>query len=135
MKAALGPVDAEAKPVLVARRDLARPQGAARPIGVAQHDLDVVVELAPGPERGEIGGELSKIEAGHVVGEIVGVGADVAERPAGARALRIDAPFGLLVARRLRRAGQPVLRIFDLDEADLAEIAARTISRMRRTSG
>ena len=49
--------------------------------------------------------------------------ADVAERPAGPRALGIDPPLGLLVAGRLGRAGQPVLRIFDLDEADLAEFA------------
>ena len=50
--------------------------------------------------------------------------ADVAERPAGARALRIDAPLGLLVAALLGRPGQPVLRIFDLHQAELAEIAA-----------
>ena len=35
----------------------------------------------------------------------------------------IDAPFRLFVAGRLGRPGQPVLRIFDLDEADFAEIA------------
>ena len=59
-----------------------------------------------------------------MVGEIEGVGADVAERPARARALRIGAPLGLLVAARLGRPGQPVLRIFDLHEADDAEVAA-----------
>ena len=52
------------------------------------------------------------------------MGADVAERPARARALRIGAPLGLLVAGRLGRPGQPVLRIFDLHEPDHAEIAA-----------
>ena len=49
--------------------------------------------------------------------------ADVAERAARARALRIDAPFGLLVAGRLGRPGQPVLRILGLNETDLAEFA------------
>ena len=35
-----------------------------------------------------------------------------------------EPPFGLCVARRLGRARQPVLRIFDLDEPDFAEFAA-----------
>ncbi len=38
--------------VLVARRDLAGPDRAARAIGVAQHDLGVVVELARSIEEG-----------------------------------------------------------------------------------
>ncbi len=50
MEATLGPVDAQHEPVLVARRDLARPDRATRAIGVAQHDLGVVVEPAPGAE-------------------------------------------------------------------------------------
>ena len=61
--------------------------------------------------------------------------ADIAEGAAGARALRIDAPFGLLVAGRLGRSGQPVLRILGLNEANLAELARRTMSRLRRTKG
>ena len=84
MGPALGPVDPEPEPVLVARRDLARPEGAARAVRVAQHDLDVVVELAPDAERSEIGGEFRELEARHIVGKIEGVRADVAERPAGA---------------------------------------------------
>ena len=52
------------------------------------------------------------------------MGADVAERAARAGALRIDPPLGLLVAGGLGRPAQPVLRIFDLDEADLPEFAA-----------
>ena len=46
VEAALGPVDAQPQAVLVAGRDLARPQRAARAVGVAQQDLRVVVELA-----------------------------------------------------------------------------------------
>ena len=49
--------------------------------------------------------------------------ADVAERAAGAGALRIGAPLGLLLAGGLGRVGQPVLRVLDLHEADLAELA------------
>ena len=51
------------------------------------------------------------------------MGADVAERAAAPGARRIDAPLGLLVAGRLGRAAQPVLRIFDLRQPQFAELA------------
>ena len=109
---------------------------AARAIGVAQHDLRIVVQPAPGAERGEVGGELGEFETRHVVGKVIGVRADVAERAARARTFRIDAPFGLLVAGGLGRASQPVLRIFRLNEPDLAKLAsADHLARIRRTSG
>ena len=77
------------------------------------------------PAPNEVSSALSSlsVDAADIIGEVVGVGADVADRAAGARALGIDAPFRLLVAGLLGRLGQPVLRIFDLDQPDLAEIA------------
>ena len=86
--AALGPVDAQPQAVLVAGRDLARPQRAARAVGVAQQDLRVVVELAARRRTSEIGEQFGDLEPGDIVGEVEGVRADVAERAAGARALR-----------------------------------------------
>src|SRR3546814_21123802 len=58
-------------------------------------------------------------------GELKGVGSDVAEAAAEARARGIGAPFGLLVAVPVDRPAQPALRIFGLHQPDLAEIAAR----------
>ena len=80
--------------------------------------------VRPSPNEVRSAESSGELEPGHVVGEVIGVGADVAERPAGARALRIGAPLGLLVAALLGRPGQPVLRIFDLHQPKDAEIAA-----------
>lgn len=49
------------------------------------------------------------------------MGADVAETPASPGLLGVGPPGGLLMTRRLQLLGEPVLRILDLDEADLAE--------------
>ncbi|MGO8078268.1 hypothetical protein AB9F41_38855, partial [Rhizobium leguminosarum] len=51
--------------------------------------------------------------------------ADIAGRAADAGLCRISAPGGLLLAGLLDRLRQPVLRIFGLDDADVAEFAVR----------
>ena len=51
--------------------------------------------------------------------------ADVAGGAAGARLLRVGAPRRLLLAGAARSFGQPVLRIFGLHDADVAELALR----------
>ena len=53
------------------------------------------------------------------------MGADIPHRAARARACGIGAPFGLFDAFVLHRRGQPVLRVFRLNDADLAQIACR----------
>ena len=63
------------------------------------------------------------LEPGDVAGELVRMRADVADAAARARARRVGAPLGLLLAGGLERLGQPVLRVLDLDHADLAEQA------------
>src|SRR5262249_48926748 len=50
VKAALRAIDAHHEAVLVAGRDLARPDRATRAVGVAQHDLRIVVEPPPSAE-------------------------------------------------------------------------------------
>ena len=52
------------------------------------------------------------------------MGADVAEAAAGAGAGGIGAPLGLLLPGLLERAGEPVLGIVDLHDADRAELPA-----------
>jgi hypothetical protein len=78
LEAALRSIDSQHQAVLVAGGDLARPERPARPVGVAQHHLSVIVEPAARAERGEVGRKLHEFEAGHVIGEVVRVGADVA---------------------------------------------------------
>src|SRR5438128_1437683 len=83
-EAALAAVDAQAQVVLVAGRDLARPERAARAAGEAQQDLDVVVESPAGDEGAQLGAQLADLEAGDVAGELERVRADVADAAAGA---------------------------------------------------
>src|SRR6187200_3647989 len=113
LDAAAAAIDAQAQVVLVARRDLARPERTARAAGEAQHHLDVVVEAAARDEGAQLGAQLADRLPGDVAGELEGMGADVADAAARARARRVGAPVGLLLAARLERLGQPVLRVLD----------------------
>ena len=64
------------------------------------------------------------------------MGADVADGAAGAGTCRVGAPCGLLLAGLLDRLGQPVLRVFGLHQADVAELTPlATISRAWRIIG
>src|SRR5690606_5751238 len=89
LQPALLAIDAKAQAVLVARRNLACPQHAARTAPEAHHHLDIVVETPAFHERGELGGQFLKLETRDETGEIVGMGADIADTAAGPRALRI----------------------------------------------
>src|SRR5208337_3727218 len=92
--------------------------------GPAEKQGNKGAEWRTDPKRSGAGGALGDIGTpAYNLADYVSVGADVAERPARSRALRIGAPFGALVALLFSRTCQPVLRIFDLDEPDLAEIA------------
>src|SRR5437667_59461 len=79
---------------------------------------------AAGAERSQIGGECGELKPGHIVSDIVGVRADVAQCAARASTFRVDPPLSPLVARRFSWPRQPILRVLDLDETDLAEFAA-----------
>ncbi len=103
LQAALRAVDAQYEAVLVAGRHLARPEHAARAALVAQHDVDVVVELAALDEGRQLGRDRLRLGSGDEAGEVVGVRADVADRAARTGARRIGAPLGLLLAARLDR--------------------------------
>ncbi len=117
----LAAVDAHAQRVLVARCDLARPQHALRTFGVAQQHMGVVVQPPARHEGVEVGADLGQIEADDEPRQVLGMRADVAQRPAGAGLRRIDAPSRLLLTRRLQIGAEPVLRVFGLHHADLAQ--------------
>src|SRR5690606_32414199 len=90
-------IDPQLQPVLATHRYLARPQHAAGPALEAQQDIDVVVEFPAGHEAREVGTHRLRLEPRDEAGEVVGMGADVADGPAGAGARRVGAPGGLLV--------------------------------------
>ena len=122
---ALLAIDAQLQSVLVAGRDLARPEHALGPALEAQHHVVVVVEPAAGHEAGKVGGDLRHRQPGDEGEKVEGVRADIAERAAGAGLFRIDPPFRLLGAGVLGSLGQPVLDIFRLNDADRAKRACR----------
>ena len=77
----------------------------------------------PGTKVERSAATSSTSQAGDEAGEIVGVGADVAERSRRGRCAPGRCASRLLLAGVLKRRGEPVLRIFDLDHAELAELA------------
>ena len=71
----------------------------------------------------EVGEQRVELQPGDEAGEIVGVGADVAEAPPAPDcfgSVRQSACFWPVFSKRL---GQPVLRVFGLHDAEVAELA------------
>ncbi len=85
--------------------------------------MRIVVEAAPFHEGVELRREGGDLVADDELGEVEGMGADVADRAGGAGAGRIRAPFGLLAAGLLDAGGEPILRVFHLHDADGPELA------------
>ena len=106
----------------MAGRHLAGPDGTARAVGIAQQHLGVVVDGPAGHEAAELGAQLGQRLARHVIRQVPGMRADVANRAAAGLG-RVGAPGGLLVAAAFQRLGQPVLRVFGLHHADVAQPA------------
>jgi len=63
------------------------------------------------------------MQPGYKARDVVGMRADVAEATAGPALRGIRAPGGLFLSGVLKRGGQPVLRVFDLHDANLSELA------------
>ena len=100
---AFSPIDADAQAVLVPGATWLHQSMPLRAGGEAQHHVGVVVEPPARHEGVQVGGQVGDLVAGDEVGEVVGMGADVADRAGGAGARRIGAPLGLLVAGLLER--------------------------------
>src|SRR3546814_18734683 len=79
-------MDAEPQAILVARRDLARLEHPARPAFEAQQRGDIVVEAPARHMRREFGAARFDRQPRDLFGELKGVGSDVAEAAAAARA-------------------------------------------------
>jgi len=103
-------------------------RGPVQPAGVAlviDEDRGVVVERTPRNERVEASAQSFDPEARQRSHHVFDVGADVADAERLSRLLRVGPPGGLFVnAVALQRRGQPLLRVFGVHEAELAEIAA-----------
>ena len=85
--------------------NLAAPDHALGPAQIAQHDMGIVVERPARAERVEIGGKAFELLAGDKAAEIIGMRADIADRPAAAGLFRVDAPRRLFLAGLLNALG------------------------------
>ena len=121
----LAAVHPDADVVLVADLDLRGDEQAAHAALEPQQHRGVVVEQAPGHDRRDVGRDVRDVPARDRGGEVLGVRADVPHRPCDARARRVGAPLGLLVAARLEAGREPPLAVLHDDLAQLAELAVR----------
>ena len=87
--------------------------------------MGIVIDPPPRHEALQVGAERLQLQPADKAGQVIGMGADVADAAAGAGARRVGAPFGLFRPGGLQRLGQPVLRIFHLHHPQLAQFARR----------
>ena len=97
---------------------------APRTVVEAQQDVAVVFQQTAVDEGGQVGTDGVDAKSGDRLGEILGVGPDVADAAGDPCTLRIRPPVGLLLPLRLEPGGEPTLRILDDDLAHFAEFAA-----------
>ena len=122
-EAAFFAVDADVEIVFLADGDLRGVQDAFGAVVETEQHVAVVVELAAFDEGGDVGGEFVDLQAGDVFGEILGVGADVADAARGAALVWGRCARRPVFGRGFEARGQPALRIFDDDFADFADLA------------
>ena len=89
----------------------------------SQQHIAVVVELAALHEGGDVSSQFLDLQTCHVLSQILGVRADVANAAGGAAALGVSTPVGLFLAGGLKVCGQPALRILGDNLANLAQFA------------
>mmetsp|Transcript_27183 Transcript_27183/g.49615 ORF Transcript_27183/g.49615 Transcript_27183/m.49615 type:complete len:295 (-) Transcript_27183:156-1040(-) len=114
-------IDPNAQRVFIARRHLRTPQHPLGSAVKAQHYMPVVVHRTARHKGIQIGGKAFDLKPGDEPGEVMGMGANVTGGPSGPRPRRISTPFGLFERLVL---GQPVLRIFHLNNPDFADSTA-----------
>src|SRR5690554_6892430 len=116
LEAQLGPsaVHPQGEGVLATRCHLAGPQGASSAIGIAHHDLRMVVQYAVEHESVEFRRDLAGLLAGYVSRQLIRVYADIAQGAYWPGHVRILAPTTL--ACQGCGIGPPVLRVLHLDQ-------------------
>ena len=98
--------------------------------------MRVVVQLTAFDEGIEVGRQALSLQTADETGQIPRMGPDIPYAATGARSFRVGAPYRLLVAGLLRRLGQPVLRIFDLNQPEIVPgLPFAAISRACRIIG
>src|SRR3546814_1329448 len=85
-------IDSEAQAVALAGGDLRGGQHAGHLAVEVQQDVAIVVQLAPRNDAGQIGDQFLDTQSADIFGELEGVDADIADRPATARARGIGSP-------------------------------------------
>ena len=105
----------------MAGRRLAGPQAAARATVKSQQHLGVVVKPAAVDDAAQLGAQRAHALGAHMLGQLEGMAADVADAGPRTGLRRVGAPAGLLLALLLDGLGQPVLQVFHLHQAQLAQ--------------
>ena len=123
-QAALLAIDLDGQAVAGPGRDLRGDQHPARPAAEAQQHVAVVVQRAARHYGGKVGAQPLDPHPAHELGDVEGVHADVADRPADPGLGGVGPPAGLLVAVALDRPRQPALRVLDDHLAHRAQVAA-----------
>ncbi len=123
-QAALFAEHLDVKPVHAPDRDRARPQPQDRAAIHAEGDHGVVLQRAACEAGDEVGGEFARLLAGDEACHVQRVDAAIGELRRDAGLCRIVAPAHARIVG-IRRVGMEAVREFGLDEADLAQIAAR----------
>ena len=117
-------IDSQAQVVLVADADLARDQHTRRTAGETQQHGAVVIEHPARHDAVQRRGDLLHRAAGHELGEVERMHADVADAAARAGLRGVESPARLLVPVALDRRCEPALRVLDQHLRDPAQFAA-----------
>ena len=116
-------IDLDEQVILPPVRDLAGGHCSQGPSLEADHGVAVVVESAAGLEHLQVRRDPIGQQPGHIAGQVVGVGGDVAEAASTSRLGRIGPPGGLLLPLRLQPASEPALNIERPHRLNLAQLS------------
>ena len=117
-------IDAEPQPVTLASGHLRNHQHAASAVLQPEKGAAVVVQQPSGDHRPQRRVQARHLQARHILNQVEGMGANVADAAAGAVERRIGPPRRLLLPRPLQRRAQPPLQVFDGNLANLSQSAA-----------
>src|SRR5215472_15800142 len=117
-KAGLLAVNSQTQVVFISRCNLARPEPPFRSLRKSEHHLDVIVETSATHKGSYLGRHFLARQSCYEACEVEGVRRNVAEASARPAARRVSAPLSLLLSSFLHRGRQPILRVFDLNNAN-----------------
>ena len=91
--------------------------------------MGIVIEATVLDKGMQVCRNLRDFQVGNETKQVISMGADITDTADRTTAGRIGAPFGLFIlAAVFHINGKPVLRIFDLDQADVAKAALKSLA-------